>query len=95
MAGRVVGEGAGEDLGIVAGGSLSSGLDVRLSDSAAVETAKVGTFVVVHGRCKPVLRHHHGLSLESSDARLASSLGHMDPRCRECSRAPAYSLRRA
>ncbi len=79
MAGRVVGEGAGEDLGIVAGGSLSSGLDVRLSDSAAVETAKVGTFVVVHGAANRFFGIITDLSLESSDARLASSLGHMDP----------------
>ena len=79
MAGGRVGEGAGEDLGIVAGGSLSSGLDVRLNDSAAVETAKVGTFVVVHGAANRFFGIITDLSLESSDARLASSLGHMDP----------------
>ena len=39
-----------EVLGQIVGGSLSRGLDVRLSSPGIAEKAKVGTFVTIQGR---------------------------------------------
>ncbi len=66
------------ELGVVVGGSLSQGLDVRLTGNGVVEDAKVGTFVTVHGT-----RHRYfgiitDLSLESADGRLSSNIAHAD-----------------
>jgi DNA helicase HerA-like ATPase len=69
----------GRDLGMVIGGSLSQGLDVRLTSPSAVEEAKVGTFVTVQGTLNRFFGIITDLSLESSDSRLASSIGSADP----------------
>jgi uncharacterized protein len=71
-------EDAAVELGVVVGGSLSQGLDVRLTGDGVVEDAKVGTFVTVHGT-----RHRYfgiitDLSLESADGRLSSAIPHAD-----------------
>ena len=66
------------EIGIVVGGSLSQGLDVRLTGNGTVEDAKVGTFVTIQGT-----RHRYfgiitDLSLESADGRLSSNIANAD-----------------
>ena len=65
-------------LGVVIGGSLSHGLDVRLSGARAVEEAKVGTFVTVQGAVSRFFGIITDLSLESADGRLATQVPHAD-----------------
>ncbi len=43
---------AGQRLGVVVGGSLSRGLDIKLDPQAAIEDLAVGRYVVVRGRSK-------------------------------------------
>ena len=66
-------------LGVVVGGSLSRGLDVRLTAHGAVEEAKAGTFVTVQGDWHRFFGLITDLRLESSDPRLAASAGLADP----------------
>jgi DNA helicase HerA-like ATPase len=66
----------GAQLGVVIGGSLSQGLDVRLIGTP--EEAKVGTFVTVHGAANRFFGIITDLSLESADSRLAAGIGHAD-----------------
>ncbi|MCY4582066.1 MAG: hypothetical protein OXE50_04600, partial [Chloroflexi bacterium] len=60
-------------IGVVVGGSLSRGLDVRLEAARAVEEVKVGTFVTVHGQSNRFFGIVTDLLLESSDPRMASA----------------------
>ena len=66
-------------LGVIVGGSLSQGLDVRLTGEGVVEDIKVGTFVTVHGERHKYFGIITDLSLESADGRLASSIPHAAP----------------
>jgi uncharacterized protein len=66
------------EIGVVVAGSLSQGLDVRLTGNGTVEDAKVGRFVTIHGT-----RHRYfgiitDLSLESADGRLSSNIANAD-----------------
>ncbi len=61
-------------LGIVVGGSLSRGLDVRLDAVEAVEEAKVGTFVTAHGAANRFFGIVTDLRLDTSDSRLAAAI---------------------
>ncbi len=66
-------------LGSVVGGSLSRGLDVRLTASNAVEKAKVGTFVTMEGADRRFFGIVTDLSLDSADPRLRAAAGDTDP----------------
>ena len=66
-------------LGIVVGGSLSRGLDVRLGSAEAVEQAKVGTFVTVQGASSRYFGIITDLRLDAADPRLASAMADADP----------------
>jgi DNA helicase HerA-like ATPase len=68
-----------EPLGVVVGGSLSRGLEVRLGSAEAVESAKVGTFVTVQGVSYRFFGIISDLSLLSTDPRLPVSVGQADP----------------
>ena len=82
-----------EPLGVVVGGSLSRGLDVRLASAPAVEEVKVGTFVTVQGSWNRFFGIITDLSLESADQRLAATLGDADPAIADVlSGTSAYSL---
>jgi DNA helicase HerA-like ATPase len=61
-------------LGVVVGGSLSQGLDVRMLAGGAVEETKVGTFVTVEGGLLRFFGIITDLRLESADHRLAASV---------------------
>ncbi len=79
-------------LGVVVGGSLSRGLDVRLDSVGAVEEAKVGTFVAAHGAAARFFGIVTDLRLESSDARLAATVADGAPGLAEAlSGTTAYS----
>ncbi len=82
-------------LGVVVGGSLSRGLDVRLLSHTAVEDAKVGTFVTVLGSAHRYFGIITDLVLESSDSRLAAAMDAAnDAVARVLSGTAAYSLAR-
>ncbi|MBM3940188.1 MAG: DUF87 domain-containing protein [SAR202 cluster bacterium] len=75
-------EAAGDDgqpLGVVVGGSLSTGLEVRLRSPRAVEEAKVGTFVTVQGAGHRYFCIITDLSLQSADSRFAAAAADADP----------------
>ncbi len=79
-------------LGLVVGGSLSRGLDVRLDAVHAVEEAKVGTFITVHGTSSRFFGIVTDLRLDSSDPRLASAASTGGPGLTEAlSGTTAYS----
>ena len=80
-------------LGVVVGGSLSRGLDVRLGSAEAVEQAKVGTFVTVQGASSRFFGIITDLRLESADPRLAATLADADPAMADVlSGTSAYSV---
>ena len=58
-------------LGAVVGGSLSRGLDVRLSAPDAVEETKVGVFVTVQGKRRRYFGIVTDLTLETTDRHIA------------------------
>ena len=64
----------GKLLGIVVGGSLTQGVEVRLDPSISVEEIKVGTYAVIRGERFRFFGIVTDVSLESSDPRL-----HMNP----------------
>ena len=68
-----------EVLGQIVGGSLSRGLDVRLSSPGIAEKAKVGTFVTIQGRGHKFFGIITDLSLDSVDARFPSFASSMEP----------------
>ena len=71
--------GAPGRLGMVVGGSLGRGLDVRLHPGSSVEEAKAGTFVTVQGGWYRFFGIITDLSLESADPRFAASAAEADP----------------
>ena len=66
---------AGKSLGMVLGGSLTRGVDVRLDGSISVEDVKVGTFATIQGERQRFFGMVSEVSLGSSD----SSLEHTPP----------------
>ena len=66
-------DGASMPLGMVVGGSLNGGLDVRLHPSAPGEEAKVGAFVSIQGSWQRFFGIITDLRLESADSRFAAS----------------------
>ncbi|HKZ83491.1 MAG TPA: ATP-binding protein [Anaerolineae bacterium] len=58
-------------LGVVVGGSLSKGLDVKLDRTADIETTAVGRYVVVEGRSRRFFSMITDVSLDATDARIA------------------------
>ena len=80
-------------LGVVVGGSLSQGLDVRLTDQSTVEETNVGTFVTVQGGQHRYFGIVTDLSLASADGRLPSTIPHADAAMAEVlSGTGAFSL---
>ena len=69
----------GTRLGIVVGGSLNQGLDVRLGFDATTESAMVGAFVTVQGAWYRFFGMLTDLRLESADPRLAAVASGDDP----------------
>jgi hypothetical protein len=65
-------------LGVVVGGSLSQGLDVRLTGGSAAEESNVGTFVTVQSSQHRYFGIVTDLSLASADGRLPSTIPHAD-----------------
>ena len=58
-------------LGLVVGGSLSQGLDVKLDRTADVESTAVGRYVVVEGRSRRFFSMITDVSLDATDPRIA------------------------
>ncbi len=84
--------GAAPRLGVVVGGSLSRGLDVRLDTLGAVEEAKVGTFVTAQGAASRFFGMITDLRLDSSDGGLAGAIATGGPGFAEAlSGTTAYS----
>lgn len=81
------------ELGLVIGGSLSRGLDVRLASSHSVEESKVGTFVTVHGSFNRFFGIVTDLRLDSSDPQLPATISNSDAGLSEVlSGTTAYSV---
>jgi DNA helicase HerA-like ATPase len=60
-------------LGIVVGGSLSRGVDVRLDPEASPEDVKIGTYVIIEGASNRIFARVTDVTLESTDPRLRTS----------------------
>jgi len=58
-------------LGMVVGGSLSKGLDVKLDRSADIEATAVGRYVVIEGRSRRFFSMITDVSLDATDPRIA------------------------
>ena len=58
-------------LGMVVGGSLSKGLDVKLDRTAGIESTAVGRYVVVEGRTRRFFSMITDVSLDATDPRIA------------------------
>ncbi|HJW83530.1 MAG TPA: ATP-binding protein, partial [Anaerolineae bacterium] len=58
-------------LGVVVGGSLSKGLDVKLDRAADIESTAVGRYVVVEGRSRRFFSMITDVSLDATDPRIA------------------------
>lgn len=80
-------------LGLVVGGSLLRGLEVRLDAPGAVEEAKVGTFVTVQGALNRFFGIVTDLRLDSTDPRLPSTVSNAGDGLMEAlAGAAAYSV---
>ena len=66
-------DGSGDTLGMVVGGSLAEGLDVRLDPQMSPEDVKVGTFVSIQGRDHRFLAVVTDISLGATDPSLAGT----------------------
>ena len=64
---------SGKYLGMVVGGSLSRGVDVRLDTQAQVEEMALGQHVVIHGKSRRFFGVITDVALESSDESLRGS----------------------
>ena len=64
---------SGKYLGMVVGGSLSRGVDVRLDTEAQVEEMALGQHVVIHGKSRRFFGVITDIALESSDESLRGS----------------------
>ncbi len=58
-------------LGVVVGGSLSEGLNVKLDRTADIESTAVGRYVVVEGRSRRFFSMITDVSLDATDPRIA------------------------
>jgi len=58
-------------LGMVVGGSLSKGLDVKLDRTADIESTAVGRYVVIEGKSRRFFSMITDVSLDATDPRLA------------------------
>jgi hypothetical protein len=58
-------------LGVVVGGSLSKGLDVKLDRTADIESTAVGRYVVVEGQMRRFFSMITDVSLDATDPRIA------------------------
>ncbi|MCH8940662.1 MAG: hypothetical protein IIC27_06035, partial [Chloroflexi bacterium] len=63
----------GTPLGIVVGGSLSEGVEVKLNDDASVEDIAVGSYVVIQGETKRFFGMVNEVRLAATDARLRTT----------------------
>ncbi len=70
---RETGQPAVPRLGIVVGGSLSKGLDVKLDRTADIESTAVGRYVVVEGKARRFFSMITDIRLEATDPRMAVS----------------------
>ena len=60
-------------LGVVSGGSLTRGVDIRLDDGVAIEDLSVGRFVTIQGRQRRFFGVVTDITLQLTDPRLAST----------------------
>lgn len=60
----------GRPLGVVVGGSLTQGVEVRLDSGASVEDLKVGTFVTIQGARHRFMGVVTDIALDSADPRI-------------------------
>ncbi len=66
-------EPAARPLGIVVGGSLSKGLEVKLDRETPIETTAVGRYVVIEGQGRRFFSMVTDVQLDATDPRLAKS----------------------
>ena len=64
---------AGHPLGIVVGGSLSKGLEVKLDRATPIETTAVGRYVVIEGQARKFFSMVTDVQLDATDPRLAKT----------------------
>ncbi len=69
----IAGDREGARLGVVVGGSLTEGVDVRLDGERSTEDVKVGTFVSIQGDRSRFLGVVTDVSLETTDSALRAS----------------------
>ena len=69
----IAGDREGARLGVVVGGSLTEGVDVRLDGDRSTEDVKVGTFVSIQGDRSRFLGVVTDVSLETTDSALRAS----------------------
>ena len=65
--------GPGQPLGVVVGGSLSDGVEVRLDSTASIEEVQVGSFVTLQGQQRRFFGMVGDVALGSTDPRLRAS----------------------
>ena len=63
----------GTSLGMVIGGSLERGLDIRLNANSSVEDVKVGSIVAIQGNQSRFFGYVSDISLETSDTSLRAA----------------------
>ncbi len=63
----------GVSLGVVVGGSLSEGIEIKLNDDASVEDIPVGSYVVIQGETKRFFGMVNEVRLATTDARLRTT----------------------
>ncbi|SVD68527.1 uncharacterized protein METZ01_LOCUS421381, partial [marine metagenome] len=63
----------GVSLGVVVGGSLSEGIEIKLNDDASVEDIPVGSYVVIQGEKKRFFGMVNEVRLATTDARLRTT----------------------
>ena len=61
-------------LGLVIGGSISQGVEVRLKDSKLIEETKIGTFVTINGAHSKFFGTITDLRLDTADNKFSSSV---------------------
>tara|TARA_Y100000817_G_scaffold107109_2_gene83835 strand:+ start:105 stop:1712 length:1608 start_codon:yes stop_codon:yes gene_type:complete len=61
-------------LGLVIGGSISQGVEVRLKDSKLIEETKIGTFVTINGAHSKFFGTITDLRLDTTDNKFSSSV---------------------
>ncbi|HZY41973.1 MAG TPA: ATP-binding protein [Anaerolineae bacterium] len=66
-------ESTARPLGIVVGGSLSKGLEVKLDRAASIEDTAVGRYVVIEGQARKFFSMITDVQLDATDPRLAKT----------------------